>query len=209
MSSRTVIFDAFGTVVRISRRTNPYRLLLREGIKQGRHPHPDDARHIMTLNLDLQGAAEHLGIRLSLSRMEEIETALQAELDSVEAYPDAIQAITTFQKRGFALGICSNLAKPYGAAVKRLFPKMDAYAFSFEVGAAKPDPRIYKALLQMIDAMPGQSAVAIDSRVWMVGDSVRCDRDGARAVGIKGHYLDRSGVSSIQDLVQFADLIVE
>ena len=209
MSSRTVIFDAFGTVVRIRRRTSPYRLLLREGIKQGRHPHPSDAHHIMTLNLDLQGVAEHLGIYPSQSRMNEIETALQAELDSIEAYPDAIKAIAMLQERGFALGICSNLAKPYGVAVKQLFPSMDAYAFSFEVGAAKPDPRIYKALLQMIDARPGQSAVATDSRVWMVGDSARCDRDGARAVGIKGHYLDRSGVSSIQDLVQFADLIVE
>lgn len=209
MSSGTVIFDAFGTIVRINRRTNPYRLLLREGIKQGRHPHPGDAHHIMTLNLDLQGVAEHLGILISQSRMNEIETALQAELDSIEAYPDAIKAIAMLQERGFALGICSNLAKPYGAAVKRLFPSMDAYAFSFEVGAAKPDPRIYQALLEMIDARPGQSAAGTAPGVWMVGDSVRCDQDGARAVGIKGHYLNRSGASPIQDLVQFADLILE
>lgn len=106
MNSRTAIFDAFGTVVRIGRRTNPYRQLLREGIKQGRRPHPGDAHLIMTLNLDLRGVAEHLGIH------------------------------------------------PHG-------------------------------------------------------DSARCDRDGARAVGIEGHYLDRSGASPIQDLVQFADLVVE
>lgn len=209
MSSRTVIFDAFGTVVRIRRRTSPYRLLLREGIKQGRHPHPGDAHHIMTLNLDLQGVAEHLGIYPSQSRMNEIATALQAELDSIEAYPDAIKAIAMLQERGFALGICSNLAKPYGVAVKRLFPSMDAYAFSFEVGVAKPDPRIYKALLEIIDAQSKQSAGASVPGVWMIGDSARCDRDGARAVGIEGHYLDRSGASPIQDLVQFADLILE
>lgn len=209
MMTKTAIFDAFGTVVRIGRRTHPYRKLLREGIKQGRRPYPGDGHLIMTLNLDMQGVAEHLGIYPSQPRMEEIETALQAELDSIEAYPDAIEAVAMLRERGVALGICSNLAKPYGAAVKRLFPSMDAYAFSFEVGAAKPDPRIYKAILEMIDARPGQSAVATDSRVWMVGDSARCDRDGARAVGIKGHYLDRSGASPIQDLVQFADLILE
>lgn len=209
MSSRTVIFDAFGTVVRIRRRTSPYRLLLREGIKQGRHPHPGDAHHIMTLNLDLQGVAEHLGIYPSQSRMNEIATALQAELDSIEAYPDAIKAIAMLQERGFALGICSNLAKPYGVAVKRLFPSMDAYAFSFEVGVAKPDPRIYKVLLEIIDSQSKQSAGASVPGVWMIGDSARCDCDGARAVGIEGHYLDRSGASPIQDLVQFADLILE
>ncbi|WP_259369772.1 HAD family hydrolase [Pseudomonas juntendi] len=146
MNSKTAIFDAFGTVVRIGHRTNPYRQLLREGIKQGRRPHPGDAHLIMTLNLDLQDVAKHLGIHPSQSPMDEIETDLQGELDFIEAYPDAIKAIAMLQERGVALSICSNLAKPYGAAVKRLFPSMDAYAFSYEVGAAKPDPQIYEAL---------------------------------------------------------------
>ncbi|MBK4992385.1 HAD family hydrolase [Pseudomonas sp. S37] len=207
--TKTAIFDAFGTVVRIGHRTNPYGQLLREGIKQGRRPHSGDAHVIMTLNLDLHELAVHLGIRLSEPRRVEIESALQAELNSIEAYPDAIEAVAMLRERGVALGICSNLAKPYGTAVQRLFPSMDAYAFSFEIGAAKPDPRIYQALLEMIDARPGQSAVATASEAWMVGDSARCDRDGARAVGVKGHYLDRSGASPIQDLVQFAHLILE
>ena len=55
----------------------------------------------------------------------------------------------------------------------------------------------------MIDARPGQSAGATAPVVWMVGDSTRCDRDGALAVGIEGHYLDRSGASAIQNLEQF------
>ncbi|WP_346330256.1 HAD family hydrolase [Pseudomonas putida] len=141
--------------------------------------------------------------------MDEIEAALQAEVESIEAYPDAIQAIAMLRERGVALGVFSNLAKPHGAAVKRLFPSMNAYAFSLEVGAAKPDPRIYQALLENIGAGPGQSAGVTARGVWMVGDSTRCDRDGVRAVGVEGHYLDRSGASTIQDLVQFADLILE
>ena len=163
----------------------------------------------MTLNLDLRSVAEHLGIYPSQSRMDEIETDLQAELDSIEKYPDANRAVAMLQERGVALGICSNLAKPYGAAVKRLFPSMDAYAFSFEIGAAKPDPRIYEALLEMIDTRPGRSAGASAPGVWMVGDSIRCDRDAARAVGVEGHYLERSGVAPIQNLDQFAKLVLE
>lgn len=65
--TKTAIFDAFGTVVRIGRRTNPYRQLLREGIKQGRRPHPGDAHVIMTLNLELHELAKHVGILLSES----------------------------------------------------------------------------------------------------------------------------------------------
>ncbi|WP_033694619.1 MULTISPECIES: HAD hydrolase-like protein, partial [unclassified Pseudomonas] len=82
-------------------------------------------------------------------------------------------------------------------------------AFSFEVGAAKPDARIYKALLEMIDAKPRRSVGVTAPEVWMVGDSARCDQDGARAVGIEGHYLDRTGASAIQSLGQFAGLVLD
>lgn len=109
--TKTAIFDAFGIVVRIGNRTNPYRQLLLEGIKQGRRPHPSDAHLIMTLNLDLKGIAEHLGIHPSQSRMDEIETDLPAKLDSIEAYTDAIQAVAMLQERGVALKICRNLPK--------------------------------------------------------------------------------------------------
>jgi len=55
-------------------------------------------------------------------------SALQAGLNSIEAYPNAIEAVVMLRERGVALGICSNLTRPYGAAVKRLFPSMVAYA---------------------------------------------------------------------------------
>ncbi|KWS71967.1 hypothetical protein AL052_17575 [Pseudomonas amygdali pv. eriobotryae] len=87
--TKTAIFDAFRTVMLIGRRANPYRQLLREGIKQGRRPHPGDAHVIMTLNLELHELAEHVGILLSESWRVEMECALQAELNSIEAYPDA------------------------------------------------------------------------------------------------------------------------
>ncbi|MFJ4347647.1 hypothetical protein [Pseudomonas sp. NPDC089401] len=77
----------------------------------------------MTLSLDLQGIAEHLGIHPSQSCMDEIETALHAEIDSIGAYSDAIKVTVMLQERGVVVGICSNLVKPYGAAVKRLFTR--------------------------------------------------------------------------------------
>ncbi|WP_186511846.1 hypothetical protein [Pseudomonas marginalis] len=43
----------------------------------------------------------------------------------------------------------------------------------------------------------------------MIGDSIRCDRDGPRAVGIMGHHLDRKGGVRITDLSQFAKLIAD
>jgi len=112
----------------------------------------------MMLNLELNELAEHVGILLSESRRVEMECALQAELNSIEVYPDAIEAVAMLQERGVALGISSNLAKPYGAAVEQLFPSMNTHAFSFEIGASKPDPRIYQALLERLDPKSGRNA---------------------------------------------------
>ncbi|ROM95248.1 hypothetical protein BK656_12595 [Pseudomonas brassicacearum] len=84
-------------------------------------------------------------------------------------------------ERGVALGISSNLAKPYGAAVEQLFPSMNTHAFSFEIGAAKPDPRIYQALLERLDPRSGRTARIDAPEVWIIGDLARCDRDSARA----------------------------
>lgn len=180
MKPTAAFFDAFGTVVRIGEKTNPYRQLLREGIKQRRRPHAGDVHLIMTLNLELHENAEYLGIQLSASRRARIESALRTELESNEVFPDATSAIATLQQHRVTVGISSNLAKPYGAAVKKLFPQLDAYAFSYEVGAAKPDPRIYLALIGMIDLRYGQSGELAAPQTLMVGDLPRCDPDGAK-----------------------------
>ncbi|WP_225903940.1 HAD hydrolase-like protein [Pseudomonas shirazica] len=85
---------------------------------------------------------------------------------------------------------------------------MDAYAFSFEVGVAKPDPRIYQNLLEMVEARSGRPSGTDTPEVFMVGDSARYDRESARAVGIEGHYLNRSDTSPICNLEQFAGLVL-
>ncbi|WP_262384440.1 HAD family hydrolase [Pseudomonas fragi] len=65
---------------------------------------------------------------------------------------------------------------PYGAAVDRIFPGLDAYGYSYSVGVLKPHPSIYCSVLDQLAIEP--------SKVWMIGDSPRCDRDGPTAQGI-------------------------
>lgn len=71
--------------------------------------------------------------------------------------------------RDVALGISSNLAKPYRAAVEQLFPSMNTQAFGFEIGASKPDPRIYQTPLERLDPRSGRPARADAPEVWIVG----------------------------------------
>ncbi|MCY1312100.1 hypothetical protein D9M70_624910 [compost metagenome] len=60
------VFVAFGTLLQIGCRTNPYRQLLREGAMQGRRLHPGDVPHLMTLDVRLREATERLGILINV-----------------------------------------------------------------------------------------------------------------------------------------------
>ncbi|KPZ08602.1 Haloacid dehalogenase-like family hydrolase [Pseudomonas amygdali pv. ulmi] len=206
MSYRAVLVDAFGTIVRNRSATHPYRSLLKEGLRGGRCPRVGDVRALMTFDGDLAQAAELLQITVRPERLAQIQDALDRELHSIEAFPDALEAIQSLQAQQVRIGVCSNLAAPYGAALKRLFPSLDAYALSYEIGALKPDPVMYRSACKLLGV--GIGAPFGDERIAMVGDSLRCDCHGPRAVGINGLHLDRSGVGRITNLMDFASLIL-
>lgn len=207
-----VVFDAFGTIVRIGQRTNPYSVLLREGRRQGLALTPDSAHFVMTANLSFDQVADHLGIELSSSKRAEMSDALGKELASIERYPDALEAIDLLQEVGVVIGICSNLAQPYGPVITKSFPHVQCHAFSYELGVMKPNPSIYLSICREMEVKARCAELERareKDRVVMIGDSRKCDRDGPRAVGIAGYHLERSGLGQISDLMQFANLITE
>lgn len=206
MNYRAVLVDAFGTIVRIRSATHPYRMLLKEGLRAGRLPRPGDVRTLMTFDGDLAQAAELLQITVLPERLAQIQDALDREIHSIEAFSDAVEGIQALQAQKVRLGICSNLAAPYGVALKRLFPTLDAYALSYEIGALKPDPVMYRSACSLLGVSVGDRFG--EGRVAMVGDSLRCDCHGPRAVGINGLHLDRSGAGKISNLMDFASLIL-
>ncbi|RMV34628.1 hypothetical protein ALP12_200499 [Pseudomonas savastanoi pv. phaseolicola] len=206
MNYRAVLVDAFGTIVRIRSATHPYRSLLKEGLRGGRYPKPSDVKTLMTFDGDLAQAAELLQITVRPERLAQIQYALDREVHSIEAFPDALEAIRMLQAQQVRVGVCSNLAAPYGAAIKRLFPTLDAYALSYELGALKPDPAMYRSACKLLGVGIGERFG--DERIAMVGDSLRCDCHGPRAVGINGLHLDRSGAGRITNLMDFASLIL-
>lgn len=207
MKTAAVLFDVFGTLIKIDNRRSPYLQLLRHGRARGRRPHPGDAMTLMTRDLTLSEAAIDLGIPAGYVKLQSLERLLEEELSSLKLYEDALEAIGMLQATGLKIGLCSNLAAPYGPAVRKLLPGMDAYGFSYELGLVKPDPIIYESVCRMLEVEPGRQLGG--SRVVMIGDSVRCDRDGARAAGIAGFYLGREGGGDFTSLVNFAEQVLE
>ncbi|SIS02811.1 MULTISPECIES: HAD family hydrolase [Pseudomonas] len=203
-----VIFDLFGTLVEIQNRQNPYRELLRIGAQQGRAASPSDLRSIMAINGGLAEAADFLEIQVSQAQLANLQRCLDLEIQSIKPFDDAVPAIELLRENQIKIALCSNLAGPYCSIARKLFPDLDGYALSAELGLLKPDPAIYRSVCTMLDVIPGQVPGVSDTQLLMIGDSKRCDEQGPRAVGILGHYLDRKGGGRIKDLLSFAQGII-
>lgn len=196
----SLIFDAFGTILRIRKKTNPFKSLIRIGVENGRESKISDSRIIMENPVDISAAADLLNINLLRRQLKGINKKLEEEINSIEPYPDAIEAIEKLKEFGLKIAVCSNLASPYASAIKRFFPGLDVYAYSFELGMTKPNQQIYRHCCDKLGSTPSQTA--------MIGDSIRCDRDGPRQIGISGYFLSRNdSQGDFSNLVDYAKSI--
>lgn len=199
-----VIFDVYGTQLRIGERRHPFRQLMKLLRDQGRHPRADDARVLMTHTVGLAEAAELFNAQLSHSELALLERDLYAELASIRAYDDSLAAVEKLKAAGLKVALCSNLAAPYAVPPQLLLPEFDAYAWSFEVGAIKPEPAIYQHLATQLNC-PASSLA-------MIGDTLEADAIGPCNAGLQGFHLQREGCPAPQqftDLLAFADFIVQ
>lgn len=201
--AQAVVFDAFGTLLRISARKQPYLQLMKLAREHGRKPLPDDARVLMTQELGLFAAAEWLGLHAALPALAGLEQDLLSELSSVQLFPDSVPAIQMLQEAGIRVAVCSNLAAPYAIPVRLLLPNLDAYCWSFTAGAIKPEPDIYQQVAQQLDCPLSSLA--------MIGDTLEADCLGPRRCGMQGFHLSRDGSptpDTFTDLTSFARFVL-
>lgn len=192
---KAILFDVYGTLVEIRDKRAPFRQLIQIGARQGRKPGHQDAAIIMAQRLGLQEAAALLGIRLTDADRERLDSELRAEIASIATFEDTLPALQELKRRGFKLGLCSNLALDYAAPIESLLPfALDAHVWSFDAAAIKPDPAIYAYACRQLGCLPGE--------VLMVGDTPEADVAGPRAFGMQAVLLDRKRRSSAIDTLQ-------
>ena len=198
-----VLLDAYGTLLTLDDPAARLgRLLAAEG-----HPHPPervsaalaaeivhyrahhdegrDRKTLASLRLMCAGVlAEVLGDDVPpLSRLTEILVdALRFEL-----LPDAVPALDALAGAGLRLGVVSNWDCSLAQVLDRLGvgDRFDAVSVSAVVGAAKPDPAIFRDALDSIGTPPG--------RALHCGDRPRYDCAGATAAGVRAVLVDRAG----------------
>jgi len=173
-----VLFDAFGTLCRIESPRLPYRLIM----KRWENGASDCYQAIMTRDASLVEFAGETG--LSQEETALLEAHVAEETDSMRLFPDAPRTLQALREHGLKIAVVSNLAKPYGAPFLKLLPfEPDVCAFSYEVGARKPETLLYQYAWEGLGCTPEE--------LLMVGDSLQNDYEAPRALGLHALWLDR------------------
>lgn len=122
-------------------------------------------------------------------------------------FPEAAEVLGELKRRGCGPHLISNNVD-YLPLVLRNLGWGEAFGtvtYSQEVGAMKPDPRIFRTALER--------AHVAASEAMVVGDSLRSDVEGARRVGISSVWIDRKdlaprpGVTRIRNLREVLALL--
>jgi epoxide hydrolase-like predicted phosphatase len=189
---RAVIFD-YGRVIC----DFDIRIFLR-GIAQYSSRSPEQ----LIAGLDASGPIERryeTGLLTSHQFYEEISRLADLHMpenEFIRAYTEIFSPIPeTFElihklKGTYKLGLLSNTSEwhfQYGIRTVEVFPLFDAVTLSFQVGAMKPDPRIYRDMVSKL-AIPPEACIYIDD----VTENV----EGGRAFGFSAiHYTNHDALS--------------
>ncbi len=103
----------------------------------------------------------------------------------MRAYDESIDVLRELRARGVALAICSNWDWDLVEAIESagLAGTVDVVVSSAWVGARKPHPRMYDAVLAELALTPDEAL--------FVGDTWTCDVEGPRAAGMRTIYVRR------------------
>ena len=170
-----VCFDAFGTLVEIRDKRRAYAPLLRAVAKSSRVTLKN---RLMRECVELEDWSREIGDAIPSKVLDRVRADISAEIVSMALRPGMAHLWGRLRGAGLKIGLCSNLAAPYGPPLRGLVPDgADAEVLSYEVGHIKPEPEIYQLVVERL-AVPA-------SRILFVGDTPKADIEGPRASGMQ------------------------
>ncbi len=147
---------------------------------------------------------EHMGIPSEDTMLEEIRVSFDRAV--WRPFPETVPVLKALKAEGFRLGVISNASHRLPEIIEEagLAVFMDTITYSFDIGADKPHPRIFRRALA--------DAGATSARSLHVGDSFEADYVGARAAGLHAVLLQREGdppapCPHIRSLTELLDLV--
>lgn len=120
-----------------------------------------------------------------------------AEAAGAEPIEGVMDALARLRDASIPYVIVSNLSHECAEPVSRWFPTVPT-VLSFSMGCAKPSGTMYEA---------ARTRLGVEGRVLMVGDSRRCDHDGARDAGMDAVLVSPVDVDGIRCARGVADVV--
>ncbi|HYS99092.1 MAG TPA: HAD-IA family hydrolase [Thermoplasmata archaeon] len=129
---------------------------------------------------------EHLGLESDEAMLDDLEQAYERGV-AWKVYPEAAGILDRLRQAGYRLGVISNASHSLPGILKRLglAEYFDTITYSFEVGAEKPDVRIFRRAVAQANASEEHSL--------HIGDSFEADYLGARRAGLHAVLVCREG----------------
>ena len=112
----------------------------------------------------------------------------ELRIESVRAYPGALDALAELKARGVKLALITNgSTRVQRAKIRRmeLEQYFDHVQVEEEFGAGKPDPSVYLHALERLGADAANT--------WMVGDNLEWEVAAPQRLGITGIWIDAAG----------------
>ena len=130
------------------------------------------------------GVFDEAAVRLAVTTHERLERGAH------RLFPDVLAVLETLRGRGLRVGLVTNGAAQVQRAKLRaldLESQFDPLVISSEVGVMKPEAGIFEHAVVQAGTVPERAA--------MVGDHLWHDVGGAQGAGLRGIWLDRTGIA--------------
>ncbi len=130
-------------------------------------------------------AFEHLGANDPDRAQRLADEYSELRDERIWLFPNSPSSLRAFRERGVRLALITNGAsKPQRQKIQRfeLAPFFDLILVEGEVGAGKPDRRIFEKALTEMKVDPPDA--------WMIGDNLQADIAGAKQLGIHAIWND-------------------
>lgn len=192
MKTKSIIFDLYNTLLYTEYKAKPYLNLFRTlGLTKEEMNFWRDK--VMSENFSFEELKEAIRPGSNVYTTQ-YEYDVKEENESTHLFDDTEFVLNELSKR-YDLYLISNIATPYKECFYNL--GLDRWIkdpiFSCDVGYSKPDPDIYKIVIERSGLQPGQ--------LLMIGDSVRSDYEGALNCGIKSILKDKPLKLILPDLI--------
>lgn len=148
---------------------------------------------------------ETAGVPVTLGLARQIWSLAIAVPKEFTPFEDTLPALEGLRQRGYRLGVITNLRADVDSLIRRagLDGCLEFSVNSLQAGKEKPHPPIFQEAVRRAAVAPGE--------MLHVGDQIRSDVGGARAMGMQAALLDRGGwhdpVDGCPKIAQLGELL--